>query len=74
MPVTVARAIRVGLAVGTLVVALNHTDSIMAGHCPAWWKVVLSYVVPYCASSYSTAMFICDNSTDQSVLTVEMIE
>ncbi|QLC26426.1 nitrate/nitrite transporter NrtS [Parasphingopyxis algicola] len=62
MRVTVARAIKVGLIVGTLLVLLNHGDGMAIGEWPPWWKVVLTYLVPYSVSSYSTAAFLMDLS------------
>lgn len=56
-PVCARRAVKVAAVVGTLLVLLNHGDNILAGAWPPWWKIVLTYTVPYCVSSYSTAMF-----------------
>lgn len=53
--VTVRRASRISVVVGTLLVILNHGDLLWAGSAPALWKVVATYCVPYCVSSYSTA-------------------
>ena len=54
-PVAVRRALKVSLLVGTLLVAINQGDAIMAGDMPPLWKIVLTYLVPYGVSSYSTA-------------------
>lgn len=53
--VTVTRAAKVSAIVGTLLVVLNHADLLIAGELPAIWKIVATYCVPYCVSSYSTA-------------------
>lgn len=73
-PVTVKRAIRVGLVVGTLLVALNHADNMIAGQWPAWWKIILTYIVPYSVSSYSTAMFIRDSGRKGRIVPMEGIQ
>lgn len=54
---TVSTAIRVALVVGTLLIAINYGDKILAGSLtPAdWIKMFLTYCVPYCVSSYSSA-------------------
>ncbi|WP_074204620.1 nitrate/nitrite transporter NrtS [Parasphingorhabdus marina] len=58
--VTVVRAIKVAIVVGTLLIALNHGDNIATGNWPVWWKIPLTYLVPYSVSSYSTAAFLMD--------------
>ncbi|WOE75346.1 nitrate/nitrite transporter NrtS [Alterisphingorhabdus coralli] len=60
LPVTIRRAIKVSMIVGTLLVLLNHGDAILIGDWPYWWKIVLTYAVPYSVSSYSTAAFIVE--------------
>jgi hypothetical protein len=57
---TIKRAIKICLIVGTVLIALNHGDSILSGNWPHWWKVALTFAVPYSVSSYSTAAFISD--------------
>ena len=59
-PVTVKRALKVCAIVGTILVAINQGDLIMAGEAPPFWKIILTYLVPYSVSSYSTAAFIAD--------------
>ena len=59
-PFTVRRALVVAAVVGTILVAINQGDAMMAGRKPAVWKVLLTYCVPYCVSSFSTAMFALD--------------
>lgn len=73
-PVTINRAIKVALVVGTLLVALNHADSILAGQWPAWWKIILTYLVPYSVSSYSTAMFILDSRRATDIIQKDTIQ
>ncbi|WP_299324171.1 nitrate/nitrite transporter NrtS [Parasphingopyxis sp.] len=59
-PVTVRRAFKVALVIGTLLVAINQGDVIMAGTMPPIWKILLTYLVPYGVSSYSTAALLRD--------------
>ena len=54
-PVTVRRAFKVSAIVGTILIVINQGDLILAGVMPPLWKVFLTYLVPYCVSSYSTA-------------------
>lgn len=58
--VTVKRALKVSAVVGTLLIAINQGDILLAGQLPDLWKVPLTYCVPYCVSSYSTAAFIAE--------------
>lgn len=50
----VLRSLRVALVVGTVLVAINHTETIMRGDfTPLWWaKVVLTYLVPFFVCNY----------------------
>ena len=61
-PVTVRRAIKVSLVIGTLLVLINQGDVIMAGAMPPIWKILLTYLVPYGVSSYSTAALLRDTA------------
>lgn len=61
-PVAVKRALQVGAVVGTILVAINHGDAILKGEMPSILKMMLTYCVPYCVSSYSTAMFMVELS------------
>ena len=49
------RAGKVALIVGTILVAINQGDVIVAGAITTehWFKIVLTYCVPYCVSTYS---------------------
>ncbi|MEM6682432.1 MAG: nitrate/nitrite transporter NrtS [Pseudomonadota bacterium] len=59
-PVTVKRALKVCGIVGTFLVCVHQGEVVLAGDLPPFWKVLLTYCVPYSVSSYSTAAFICD--------------
>ncbi|MEP2990329.1 MAG: nitrate/nitrite transporter NrtS [Parasphingorhabdus sp.] len=61
-PVTMKRGVRVAIIVGTILVAINQGDLLLDGTLPAAWKLILTYLVPYSVSSYSSAMFIVELS------------
>jgi hypothetical protein len=48
----VRRSLVIAAIVGTILTTINHGDVIMAGGAPVWWKVILTYCVPYCVSTY----------------------
>ena len=59
-PVTVKRAVKVSLIVGSILTLINQSDHMLTGEMPAAWKIILTYLVPYCVSSYSTAALMKD--------------
>ncbi len=59
---TVRRAFKVCLIVGTILTLLNQWDRILKGDFPPLWMVLLTYVVPYCVSSYSTSVLLSDKN------------
>lgn len=61
-PITAKRALKVALVVGTILVAINQGDVLLHGHLPPIWKIILTYMVPYSVSSYSSAAFIVELS------------
>ncbi len=56
------RAARISLIVGTLIALINHGDKILMGRMDAasWIKCLLTYLVPYGVSTYSSVMAIRD--------------
>ena len=44
------------LVVGTLLTAINHGDVILSGQIPPIWKMVLTYCVPYCVTTWGATM------------------
>jgi len=66
LPEVVHNAVKVSLVVGTLLAIINHGDAIMHMEMPAQTalKIVLSYLVPYCVSTYSAVKVL--GSTDTS--------
>lgn len=57
----VIRGLKVGAIVGTILVAINQGDVILAGQldASAAWKISLTYLVPYCVSTYGGVCAIC---------------
>ena len=49
---TPLRAFYTTLIVGTIVVAINHGDVVMAGEIPSLTKIGLTYCVPYCVTTW----------------------
>ena len=49
---TPKRAIVTALVIGTVLTAINHGDVILSGLAPPIWKVLLTYCVPYCVTTW----------------------
>ena len=51
----VRRSFRIALVVGTLLVAINQGNHVLAGGLPAdaIWKIPLTFLVPYVVSTYA---------------------
>lgn len=49
---TPRKALLTALVVGTLLTAINHGDTILAGIWPPPLKVFLTYCVPYCVTTW----------------------
>ena len=51
-PQMVPTALRLALVVGTILFAINHGSTLLAGHREAgrWQAGLLTYVVPYCVN------------------------
>ena len=49
---TPKKAILTALVVGTILTAINHGDVILSGSVPPPWKVILTYCVPYCVTTW----------------------
>jgi len=52
----VMRSLKVGGIVGTILVAINQGDALLAETLPAEaiWKIPMTYCVPYCVSTYAS--------------------
>ena len=48
----VRRSLMVALIIGSVLTAINQGDVILSGQQPVWWKVVLTYCVPFCVATY----------------------
>lgn len=59
----VMRSIRVGAIVGTILVVINQGDALLQGGLTALngWKVLLTYLVPYCVSTYACVATVGSN-------------
>ena len=49
---TTKKAFFSALVVGSLLTGINHGDTILAGDYPSWPKVLLTYFVPYCVTTW----------------------
>lgn len=49
---TPRKAFLTALLVGTILVAINHGDRIIMGHWPPVVKVLLTFCVPYCVTTW----------------------
>ena len=49
------RALKLSCIVGTLLIGINYGDAVFIAEVayPAWWKILLTYFVPYFVSTYS---------------------
>lgn len=54
----VKRAAKIALVVGVVIALINHGDKIVTGRMDgaAWLKCALTFLVPYCVSTYSSVM------------------
>ena len=49
---TPKKAFLTALIVGTVLIAINHGDIILEGEWPPMLKVILTYCVPYCVTTW----------------------
>ena len=49
---TPKRAILTALVEGSILISINHGDFIVDGSMPAPWKIILTYCVPYCVTTW----------------------
>jgi len=50
----VRRSLTVALVIGSVLNAINQGPEIFTGHWPVWWKLVLTYFVPFAVASYGS--------------------
>ena len=51
---SVRRSLTVALVIGTVLNLINQGPEIFTGHWPIWWKIVLTYFVPFAVASYGS--------------------
>ena len=51
---SVRRSLIVAALIGTLLNAINQGPEILSGNWPVWWKLILTYVVPFAVASYGS--------------------
>ena len=51
----VVNALKIGLAVGTVLNLVNQGEAMLQGATIEWGHLLLNYLVPYCVASYSAA-------------------
>ena len=51
---SVRRSLAVSLLIGTVLNIINQGAEIVSGHWPIWWKLLLTYSVPFCVASYGS--------------------
>jgi len=64
------RAARVALVVGTILAFINHGDRLitMTFEFDTIWRVLLTFSVPYCVSTYSSVLAVSEyQSSQQSI-------
>lgn len=65
-PDVVSRGLKVAAIIGTLLVAINQGNVLLVGNIPpdVFWKIPLTYLVPYLVSTYSAAQAIVARTGD----------
>jgi hypothetical protein len=48
------RSLLVALVIGTVLNAINQGPEIVGGDWPVWWKLILTYFVPFAVASYGS--------------------
>ena len=49
---TTKKALFSAMVVGSILTSINHGDMILSGEYPSWLKVLLTYFVPYCVTTW----------------------
>ncbi len=52
----VLRSLKVSVVVGSILAAINQGDALLSGQISGEvvWKIALTYLVPYCVSTYAS--------------------
>jgi hypothetical protein len=51
---SVRRSLTVALLIGTVLNTINQGPEVFTGQWPVWWKLLLTYSVPFCVASYGS--------------------
>lgn len=51
------RSLGIAILVGTILNVINQGDALLAGVALSWAKIVLTYLVPYCVSTYGAVSY-----------------
>lgn len=54
---TPRRAFWVALTVGSVLNLINQGDALLGGFSINWWKLILTYLVPYAVSTYGAVSY-----------------
>jgi len=52
---TPKKALLTALVVGSILTTINHGDTIIVGEWPPMLKVILTYLTPYCVTTWGAA-------------------
>jgi hypothetical protein len=52
-----ARSLRVAVVVGTALNLINQGDALLGDGPLNWWKIALTYAMPYAVSTYGAVAF-----------------
>jgi hypothetical protein len=50
----VRRSAIVAALIGTILNGINQGPELLAGESPVWWKLILTYFVPFAVASYGS--------------------
>jgi hypothetical protein len=53
---TPATSLKVALVVGTILNSINQGDALLNGGAVIWWKIALTYCVPYAVCTYGAVI------------------
>ena len=51
---SIRRSLAVAAIIGTVLNGINQGPEMLTGHWPVWWKLVLTYFVPFAVASYGS--------------------
>lgn len=64
---TALRALKLALVVGTLLTIINQGDVLLLGQSPDWVKLMLTYMVPYGVSTWTSIAKDLENRNRQNI-------